>query len=68
MKKLSIDECEVIHTYFEYLDHLNDTRITQSTHFLDDYKAEQTNMFVAACLTVLKLNKPVKENPEDPFA
>lgn len=68
MKKLSIDECEVIHTYFEYLDHLNETKITQGTHFLDDYKAEQTNMFVAACLTVLKLGKSDEEKPEDPFA
>lgn len=57
-----------MNTYFEYLNHLNDTRITQATHFLDDYRAEQTNMFIAACLTVLKLCKPDKEEPEDPFA
>ena len=68
MKQLNDDECRVMNTYFEYLDHLNNTRITQGTHFLDDYRAEQVNMFVAACLTVLKLGKPEKEEMEDPFA
>jgi hypothetical protein len=68
MKQLSEEECRVVHTYFEYLDHLNDTKITQNVHFLDDYRAEQTNMFVAACLTIFKLNDLVKEEPEDPFA
>lgn len=68
MNKLNEDECRVINTYFEYLDHLTDIKITQNVHFLDDFRADQVNMFVAACLTVLKLGKPAKEEPEDPFA
>lgn len=68
MKQLNEKECRVVNTYFEYLNHLNDTRITQATHFLDDYRAEQTNMFIAACLTVLKLNEPDVKEVEDPFA
>ena len=64
MKKLSEEECKVINTYFEYLDHLNDTRIIQNTHFLDDFRAEQVNMFVAACLTI---KKKVESTTEHPF-
>jgi len=63
MKKLSEEECRVINTYFEYLDHLNNTKIIQNTHFLDDYRAEMVNMYVAACLTIKKADKPVTEHP-----
>ena len=63
MKKLNEEECKVINTYFEYLNHLNDTRITQNTHFLDDFRAEQVNMFVAACLTIKKKEKSTTEHP-----
>ena len=63
MKQLNEEECRVINTYFEYLDHLNDTRIIQNTHFLDDFRAEQANMFVAACLTIKKLDKQATEHP-----
>ena len=65
MKKLSEDECRVMNVYFEYLDHLTDTKITQNTHFLDDFRADQVNMFVAACLTIKKMSEP---KVEDPFA
>lgn len=65
MKKLSEDECRVINVYFEYLDHLTDTKITQNTHFLEDFRADQVNMFVAACLTIKKMSEP---KVEDPFA
>lgn len=65
MKKLNEDECRVMNTYFEYLDHLADTKITQNTHFLEDFRADQVNMFVAACLTIKKMSEP---KVEDPFA
>lgn len=65
MKKLNEDECRVMNTYFEYLDHLTDTKITQNTHFLEDFRADQVNMFIAACLTIKKMNEP---KVEDPFA
>ena len=65
MKKLNEDECRVMNTYFEYLDHLKDTKITQNTHFLEDFRADQVNMFIAACLTIKKMSEP---KVEDPFA
>lgn len=65
MKKLNEDECRVINTYFEYLDHLTDTRITQNTHFLEDDRADLVNVFIAACLTIKKMSEP---KVEDPFA
>lgn len=65
MKKLNEDECRVINVYFEYLDHLTETKITQNTHFLEDFRADQVNMFIAACLTIKKMSEP---KVEDPFA
>ena len=65
MKKLNEDECRIMNVYFEYLDHLTDTKITQNTHFLEDFRADQVNMFVAACLTIKKMSEP---KVEDPFA
>ena len=65
MKKLSEDECRVINVYFEYLDHLTDTKITQNTHFLEDGRADLVNLFIAACLTIKKMSEP---KVEDPFA
>jgi hypothetical protein len=63
MKKLNEDECRVMNTYFEYLDHLTDTKITQNTHFLEDGRADLVNLFIAACLTIKKMSEPKVEDP-----
>ena len=63
--KLNEDECRIMNTYFEYLDHLNKTKITQGTHGVSDEEAGTLNKFIAACLTV---KKEVKKEVEDPFA